>query len=164
MLLRIGECLVRSPIHSRRLSFDPSLSKIKLSSYHHRDCKIAVAWSSKKQILQVYECVGKSDSIQWMQSSPSTQSVHYKKSIFHMPRSQSRQKNSHLPSILLSVVAPLNPGDTCTILMPNTTLFLISVFCLKNTENQQREVHHIYVRNGTRHSVNRVACCLIVSK
>ena len=40
-----GKCCVQSPMHSHlhRLSLDPSLSKIKLSSYHDRDCKIAVA-------------------------------------------------------------------------------------------------------------------------
>ena len=42
---------------------------------------------------------------------------------------------------------------------------LSSIFCLKkNTENQQSEVHYIYVGNGTRYSVKRVAYPLIVSK
>ena len=41
-----GKCLVQILIHPRlrRLSLDPSLRKIKLSSYHDRDCKIAIDW------------------------------------------------------------------------------------------------------------------------
>jgi len=42
-----------------------------------------------------------------------------------VPRSQTRQKNSQLLSILSSAAAPFDPGDTCTILMPNTTLFIV---------------------------------------
>ena len=58
--------------------------------------------------------------------------IPYKESIcaYHAPEAD--KKNLHLPSILSDVTAPLDPGDTCTlILTPNAPLFPIPVF-LKN--------------------------------
>ena len=129
------KCLLQSTIHSHphRLVLNLSLSKIELWSYHDSNCKINVAW--------LLDIKGDSASMwaygwQWQCKYSHFRLYNHLHPLICIPYGKLifiyhalRPDEKEVPfSISSAVAAPLDPGDTCTlilILAPNTPLFLV---------------------------------------